>query len=309
MISQHTGILIVLVFISTSSEAATPPPADASNNAPQQQADQQKSQQAPTTNDGAQKQTQVVQQPAADQEAGLGLSLSLAWYSAYNFRGINVFSADDPHKINSMLAPALTWNIGDTGLSLGYWGAYQLNGENFAQNIEAGLGAEQDLTLGYAQDLLNGDVSLTGYFTAFVYPLARQDVAGERVPVYVEPGVSAVYHGPVDLGLTVASFFATQQSLADYRYLYLNPHIGRTLRLNDAVQLQTSLGYGYKLFVNRDKMTDNVHDFHLDVDVPVAISQALSLSLNGHLAWTNLAQHSLAQETFAYVGVALGYTL
>ncbi len=71
-------------------------------------------------------------------EKRYGINLDFGFASAYLFRGINMFQNNGQMNQHTLLAPSITWQVFDTGLSIGYIGVYQLNGGNTSKLIDAG---------------------------------------------------------------------------------------------------------------------------------------------------------------------------
>jgi hypothetical protein len=237
----------------------------------------------------------------------LGLNLDLGAYSAYLFRGANVFQKDSNMDQAAFLAPSATYTLGSTGLSVGYWGAFQVLGEDISPKIDAGLGAEQDLILGYGRALTD-TLSLKATLIYYFFPLADEKAAGTSLPSYLEPGVACTWTGPVDLTLGVAYYHGVQDALKLYRYLYLNPKASKTLALSGTTSLELSLGLGYKLFNEGDKVTDNVWDGLALVGVPINMGSYYVKPGLG-LAWTDYEARDLADEVSFFAGVNLGTNL
>ncbi|HUT76835.1 MAG TPA: TorF family putative porin [Polyangia bacterium] len=221
-------------------------------------------------------------------DSGRGLNFDLGFATAYVFRGVNVFSDGDQLDPHMLLAPGIRWSIFDTGLWLGYWGAFQLNGDNLSDNIDAGVGIEQDLLLGWDRDL--GEAATVSLFLYwYFYPAADKATAGAKVPSYMDPGMALTVRPGVDLAVGISYFAAVQDALSDYRYLYLNPSIGKDFELNERVGLEAKLGYGVKLYHRDSALRDNRHDVQLTVAVPIDIGSGWYLTPGLGAAWTDLA--------------------
>ena len=198
---------------------------------------------------------------AQEAPAPVGLNLDLQLATAYVFRGWNVFqetSQMDPHLL---LAPGLTYAIADTGLSVGYWGAYQLTGANIGATLDAALNAEQDLFVSYERDL-GHDMTLAVRFFSYFYPAADRRVAGASVPTYLEPIVAFTASPGVDLGVQVTYFAGVQDApgISGISYLYVNPSVGKSFELVEHIGLELLLGYGIKAFKEGNAGRSNVHD-------------------------------------------------
>jgi hypothetical protein len=250
--------------------------------------------------------------PPAEEPAendGIGLNLDLGFATAYVFRGLNVFAEDEQLDPHMLLAPGVTWSIFDTGLSVGYWGAYQISGDNLSEKIDAGLGSEQDVILGYALGL-PADLTLSFGLTGYIYPWADKAEAGTECPVYVEPLAGLSWAGPLDLSLRVSYIVGLQEEIRDFSYLYVNPRIGRTFALGERVQLALGLGYGFKFWKPGNDGAVNVHDVAIDLALPIAVAGPLYVTPSVHTGWTNLGgSMEFADELYVYGGLNVGVNL
>ena len=236
----------------------------------------------------------------------IGLSLDVGVANAYVWRGLNVFANDgqrDPD--NLLLAPSVAWTPGDSGFAVGYWGAYQLTGPNRAALVDAGLGAEQDLWIGYDRGLtetLSASFLLTGY----LYPFADEAAAGVAFPAYLEPGAALAWNGPVTASLGVSYFHCAQSALAGARNVYLHPTLSWGHPLGDKVGLTVDAGFGYKLFTQAEVET-NTLDWNLAVGLPLAFG-VVHVNPAMNLAWTNLGG-AFADGLVPWGGVNVGADL
>jgi hypothetical protein len=223
-----------------------------------------------------------------EDDPGLGLTIDLGFATAYVFRGLNVFADGDQLDPHMLLAPGITWSIFDTGLWLGYWGAFQLNGDNLSDNIDAGIGVEQDLLLGWDRDI--GEAATVSLFLFwYFYPAADEQAAGAAVPSYLDPGAALTIHPGVDLSLSISYFAGVQDALADYRYLYLNPAMGKTFDLHERVAMEIRLAYGIKLYHPDSSLRGNRHDVQLTLGLPIDLGSGWYVSPGFGVAWTDLA--------------------
>ena len=236
-----------------------------------------------------------------------GVSIDAGFASAYNFRGVNVFGAtqSDQHLVFS---PSISYSILDTGLSIGYWGAYQINGDNLEANVDAALGHEQDIIIGYSTSWLDDTLAFDAVLTVFLYPFADEDVAGVTCPAYIEPSVTLTYSTVLDFSLQVAYFAAIQEEIEDFRYLYIRPYISKSFQLTKRVTQTIGVGYGYKLFNDRDNMVDNVHDIAFDFETSVAITDSFYVAPAFRGGWTNLKKKSAGEEYFLLGSVNIGFS-
>lgn len=255
--------------------------------------------------------------PEAEPEKSVALDVDIGFASAYVWRGYNVFQDSKQMDQNTMLAPSFTLAFPKTGLSVGYWGAFQLNGDRKSELVDAGIGAEQDLILGYELALseqLTGALGLTYYF----YPLADKTVAGTSVPSYLEPNASVTYSTVADLGLLVAYFHGVQEEVKLTRHVYINPSVSKSFQLSESVGLEPKLGFGYKLF-NDSAIKDNVYDVLLSVGVPIAATGSITATPSVNAAWTNLSdtisstgapeKRGFGEEYVVWGGLNLGFSV
>ncbi len=253
--------------------------------------------------------------PEAEAAEALGLNIGLEISSIYNFRGANVFGGGEQNKQHAMFAPSFTWSIGDSGFSLGWWSGYQLSGSNQAEGVDTGLGHEQDIVIGYSHGFYDDALTISASLSAFLYPFAsgndaddaNRPGAGTGCPAYIEPLFGIGYSGPIDLGLNLSYFAGLQSAVEDYRYLYLNPSIGKTFSLHQQLDLSVAFSYGYKVFNDMDKMTDNVQDIRFDYELTWKVLDAFAITPNLHTGWSNFDSLSIGKEYMIYGGVRLGY--
>lgn len=236
------------------------------------------------------------------------LNLDLGLSSVYVFRGLNMFQKSSQSDQHAFLAPSLTVNVpGTNGLTLNYWGAYQIAGSNIKEKLDGGTGAENDLTVSYARkmgDKLTGGAGLTSY----IYPAAKKDVAGTRVPLYLEPFVFAALAAALDVGVKVTYMHGVQEAVSAYRYVYFNPTLAKTFELSKRVSLTPSASFGYKLFTDRSTPVSdaNTVDVLVGLALPVTLTDALYVKPSACWAWTNLPGLTAGKEMVAFGGVNVG---
>jgi hypothetical protein len=251
---------------------------------------------------------------AAEPAESLGLNLDLGVASAYNWRGVNAFG-DRQGDQNAFISPGITWTVAP-GLTLGYWGAYQVVGDNASAKIDGGVGAENDLVLAYATDVAPA-VTATFGLVAYVFPLADEQAAGVASPTYLEPSAAIAWAGPVDLGLKASYFAGVQDELEAYRYLYLVPTVGKSFSLSSTVGLGLSLAMGYKAFAGDYEAASNGNlvDLALTVSVPVDLTDRLYLKPAINAAWTDLDKDpdggpaGFSDEAFVFGSLNVGVNL
>jgi hypothetical protein len=262
-------------------------------------------------------QTEAASSPAAPADApaeastSLGLAVDLGVSSVYVFRGYNMFQTKSQWDQHPFLAPGLTYTPPAVkGLSIGYWGAYQFAGGNVKQAMDSGLGAENDLIVNHSRSLV-GDLAGGLGFIAYIYPLADKKVAGTSVPVYLEPAVFASLPTVVDLGLRVSYYHGLQKAISAYRYVYVNPTLGKTRALTDTVSLALSGSLGYKLFIDHSTPTAkfNTLDALMSAALPIVVAGPFYVKPSVSWAWTNFPDRSTSDEMVIFGGVNLGANL
>lgn len=250
----------------------------------------------------------------AEEAKTLGLNLDLGFASAYNWRGLNAFGEKqgDP---NAFIAPGITWQA-VPGLTLGYWGAFQVVGDNVSAKIDGGVGAENDLILAYTTAIAPATTATFGV-VAYVYPLADAVAAGVSNPTYFEPSAAVAWTGPVDLALKASYYAGIQNELEAFRYVYVNPTVGKTLALSSKVGLGLALGVGYKAFASDYAAASNGNrtDVALGVALPIALSEQFYVKPAVNAAWTDLDKApdgtaaNFGDEAFVFGSVNLGANL
>jgi hypothetical protein len=239
----------------------------------------------------------------------IGLSFGVEVSSAYCFRGLNVFQGNSQADQHFVFAPSIAYAIGETGLSLSYWGAYQMNGGNQSELVAAGVGHEQNLVAAYELGLFDDQLALGASLTWYFYPFAREADAGATLPSYLEPGITVGYNGPVEVSVALAYFAGIQTALQDLSYFYVRPHIGRTFSLNSHLDLSLGLAFGYKVFRESADVTDNVYDLQFDWEMPVDVGRGFSLKPGVHVAWTNFSKGTVGSEYMIWAGVSADVAL
>lgn len=238
--------------------------------------------------------------PAVAQEAAsMGLNADIGISSAYLFRGLNLFQSDGQSDQHVLLAPSITYTVPGLPMQVGYWGAFQLTGDNKSALVDAGVGAEQDLWVSYAHCLGPG-LTLTGLLTAYYYPLSDDKVAGTANALYLEPSVGLAWAGALDLSMKVTYMHGVQEAVELGRYVYFNPAAGKTLTLTENVALSGSLSAGYKLF-NDSSVESNQWDVAATLALPISLPHGVYVKPSASVVWTNLPAKTLGDE-IGYAG-------
>ena len=229
-----------------------------------------------------------------EEKSAAGVNVDVGVSSIYNFRGLNSFQESSQQDQNAMFAPSVTWSIFDTGLYLGYWGAYQLTGGNKTEMVQAALGHEQDLYIGYDLGLADDLVTLSFAFTYFFYPFADEDVAGTANPSIIEPLVGISLATVLDLGLKVSYFHGLQDELKTLRYAYFNFSVGKGFEFNNIFGMNLGASFGIKAYV--EDVDYNRFDLAFDWSIPIKLTEQLYLEPGVHLAWTDLKEVSSGMD-------------
>jgi len=228
--------------------------------------------------------------------------------SAYVWRGMNLFGLDQNTQDFSVF-PSLTATFG--GFSIGYWGAFQVTGDNKSGLVDTGVGAETDLIAKYGGTLAE-NLTYSAMLTYWIY--AAADKVGSTVPMYIEPGAGVTYSTAADLGLYVGYYRGLQDATKSYSFLYINPSVGKTLPISGDISLALGLSAGYKVFTN-DPITDK--DKALDLTLNVGATFPFSdlyITPGVHAAFVTrdsdaIADAGFSDEFIAWAGVHVGYNL
>jgi hypothetical protein len=224
--------------------------------------------------------------PAEEEKPTAGVNVDVGIATMYNFRGLNTFQESSQQDQNALFAPSVTWSIFDTGLYLGYWGAYQLTGNNKTAMVESALGHEQDLYLGYDLGLANDVVTLNFLFTYYFYPFADEDVAGTANPSIIEPLVGISIATVLDLGFSVSYFHGIQEETKALRHVYFHLTAGKGFEFNDTFGMNLGAGFGAKAWI--EESDSNRFDLLFDWSVPIHLTEQLYVEPGVHLGWTDL---------------------
>ena len=242
-----------------------------------------------------------------EEKKPVGVNVDVGLASIYNFRGYNVFQDEGGQmEQNALFAPSVTWSIFDTGLYIGYWGAFQLSGDNKTEMVDVGLGHEQDLYIGYDLGLADDLVTLSFALTYFFYPFADEDAAGAANPSIIEPLVGISIATVIDIGLNISYFHAIQDGIAGLRHAYFNFSLGKSFSFNKYVGMDLGMGLGIKAWANDDSPEDNIFDLHFDWGVPIQITDQLYVSPALSLAWTDLDDVGAGDEYMIYGSMNIG---
>lgn len=237
------------------------------------------------------------------------LNIDLEGSSAYVWRGINKFGESQNTQAFSMF-PSLTATFG--GFSLGYWGAFQLSGDNKSELVDTGVGAENDFILKYSA-WLQHNLALSASLTYFTFPFADEDAAGTSTPMYLEPGAGISYLTGADLGLYIGYYRGLQSVTEPASFLYINPSIGKTFHVNEDIGLALGLSAGYKVFTNDPPNEDRAFDLALTVSAAIPFSDVY-ITPQLHAAYVTRDDEAVPDAGFgdsfvAWAGVHVGYDI
>ena len=230
--------------------------------------------------------------------------------SAYVWRGQNLFGAKQNTQDFSVF-PSLTATFG--GLSLGYWGAFQMTGANKSDVVDAGVGAETDLIAKYSGTLAE-NLSYSAMVTYWIYAAADAAKAGTKTPMYIEPGAGVTYSTAADLGLYVGYYRGLEDATKPFSFLYINPTVGKTLPVSGDISLALGLSAGYKAYTNwpSGAPKDKAVDVTANVGATFPFSD-LYVTPGVHAAFVSrkgvAGGASFSDEFIAWAGVHVGYNL
>lgn len=237
---------------------------------------------------------------AGEKEAAIGINVEVEIASAYVFRGLNLFG-DTQIDQRASVFPSVTVSAGP--VSGGYWGAYQLSGDNARRKLDEGFSAENDLWVGYEGSM--GDLGYSALLTYYLFPFADEATAGAATPMYLEPDLGVSYSTAVDAGVNVSYFRGLQDATQNLSYLYIRPSATRDIQLTSSLELNVGGTFGYKIWTNDPEAEDNTYDVQLDLKVTIPFGGAY-VTPAVHLAWTNLAALGFGDELVVWAGVQMG---
>jgi hypothetical protein len=214
------------------------------------------------------------------------LELSVELLSAYVFRGYNVFQAERQSEQKWVQRPRILWTAPGTGFSLGYAAANQISGDNLVDNVAAGLGAEQDLFVGYdfkrrSRWGLGTELAVVGY------PAAEKSLVGTAVPVYVSVAAEPRYRHNLYLFLGYLRGF--RHGPIDGSQAYINPRFEKRIAFGDDMEMELQVGVGMKILqADLGVVADNVFDALATATLYYALNDVFYVGAKMGWAWTNL---------------------
>lgn len=263
--------------------APEPQPAPAAEPAP---APEPEPEAEPVAEPAAEPEAASEEAEAEEEASSAGINVDVGISTIYNFRGYNSFQENSQQDQNAAFFPSLTWSVFDTGLYMGYWGAYQLTGDNKSEMVAGALGHEQDLYIGYDLGMADDLLTLSFAFTYFFYPFADEDLNGTGNPSIIEPLVGLGISTVLDLGFTVSYFHGIQDDIDFLRHVYFNLSAGKGFEFNDTFGMNLGMSFGAKVWIEEND--SNRFDLLFDWSVPISLTEQLYLEPGIHLGWTDL---------------------
>ncbi|MBU1221088.1 hypothetical protein KKF34_05370 [Myxococcota bacterium] len=198
-----------------------------------------------------------------EEKSGIGLNAELQVASAFVFRGLNLYAKDSQMDQHMLLAPGITWSIFETGLSIGYWGAFQLTGSNLKTNRQGGVNLESDFYVNYEKEI--GKNKIKGSLQTYLFFFA--EVPEMSMPAYLEPSVAyARDFNFLTAQMAIHYFIGIQEELRPESYFYINPSLGKSFKIAKK-ESTLKFGYGFKLFKEGNTGMSNVHDVFLSFEM------------------------------------------
>lgn len=227
-----------------------------------------------------------------------GVNIDMGLASIYNFRGLNSFQETSQQDRNAAFFPSITWAIGDSGVYVGYWGAYQLSGNNKTAMVNGALGHEQDLYVGWDTSFGPDDMlTFSAAFTYFFYPFSNLEEADN--PSIIEPLVGFSASSFIDFGLNLSFFAGIDDATSPLSHLYINPSIAKSFSFGQRFGMDLAFGAGFKVFTDSDTRDagENTVDLVFDAAMPIALEGTLYLAPAISMAWTNLDRIATGETT------------
>lgn len=242
-------------------------------------------------------------QTAADSNS---ISLSLLVSSVYNFRGLNVFKETSQGDQNSLFSPSVTAPIFHPSLWLSYAGFFQIDGDNRGYLVDSGVGAEQDVAVGFDYDISNKWVLSTSLVYYF-YPFSISHITGIKWPSYLEPtvGFNYTFDKSFKVGLQLSYFTPIQKRLRDQRYMYTRLIAVKEIPFHSKLSLDFNLSAGYKLFADPSILQDTIFDVEFCASLPYTIANNLKLVPTTHAAWAYLVGTNFGEQYMIYFSLSL----
>jgi hypothetical protein len=250
-------------------------------------------------------------------EASVLINIDVQAASAYVWRGLNLYG--EQHNSQTLAVfPSLTAKFG--GFSIGYFGGFQLTGDNKTAVVDAGPGAEQDLILKYS-GALNDELSYSAGLVVWTYPFADSDVTNTDLLMSIEPGAGVTYASVVDVGFYAGYFRPLQEYNEAISFVYLSPSVGKTVPITADLPLTLSLSAGYKAYTNLPSGADADRAFDLTLNAGTTFPFAnMYVTPQVHAAFVTRMddldpvtpgnqEAELSDQFVAWAGVNVGYDI
>jgi hypothetical protein len=247
---------------------------------------------------------------SAEEDEGSGVTLSAGLSSIYYWRGRNLFAEKEINDQNALFSIGASYAIGD--FSISYWGGFQILGDNIGDNLDAGLGAEQDILFGWESEIAES-LTLATTLALYFYPLAKEEAAGTAFPFYIEPQAVLTYSTAVDLKLGLFYYYGIQSAIESERYLYVNPGVEKSIELGETLGLDLAGAFGLKIPTG-DAAKDaydatNTQDVLVSAALPWSFGEGMSLAPKLSFAWTNIDGADFADSYMTFGGVDFEWEL
>lgn len=198
-----------------------------------------------------------------EEKSGIGLNAELQIASAFVFRGLNLYAKDSQMDQHMLVAPGITWSIFETGLSIGYWGAFQLTGSNRKTNRQMGVNLESDFYVNYEKEI--GKNKIKGSMQTYLFFFA--EIPEMSMPAYLEPSIAyARDFNFITAQLAIHYFLGLQEEIRPESYFYINPSLGKSFKIAKK-EAALKFGYGFKLFKEGNTGMSNIHDVFLSFEI------------------------------------------
>jgi hypothetical protein len=228
----------------------------------------------------------------------VGLTASLGVASAYVFRGLNYFHADQS-RTAAIVAPSLEATIGQ--VTAGWWSGYQATGPDRDVFVRIGNGHEQDAYVGWGTDLTD-QIAFSTQLTGYWYPFSVEEDAGANAALWLEPSVAL----DVDLGVVISGSAAwyqgVQEGISPRSYGYFTGGVGHSVPLWSKTSMDLGAVGGLKTPQDPSLWPSNTVDMTLSWGASWE-GENVTVSPAGHLTWTNLEATEAGSETLLWFGL------
>jgi uncharacterized protein (TIGR02001 family) len=219
---------------------------------------------------------------------GGSFSYQLDFTSRYIFRGIDVFSNNNP-----AIQPSITYNFGDSGFSLNAWGSFALSERSRCKYYD-----EIDLTLTYAfktpeKYLL--EVGLINYGCWFSRLLRFKEMNTQEF--FINAGLPKVLFSPA-----LTAYYDI--NLGDGLYLLLSGIHTVALPKNINLDLSAKLGYNAGQWIPKGEKT-GFNDLTLGAAVPFNVGK---ITLTPFVNYTFVFLDAINQDNEFWFGISLEFS-